>query len=243
MFLILYKESERLFLVNSYNLNIVSQNPNIYKASFKGENQSVVSSPDKRKEFKQQRELASKECAYATKATALAQVLTGNNLKYSTTPEDYIKDLIKQGKIQDKDFKIQKEDLGDSNCKFTSIKEFNKSGEIIKETDFCRDNKYSDSWNAQYFINAKYNCPYKGIFYHQDGSVEMSNYDVVQQAIVDSYAYRSDGSLEYYHDFKDNKGKHISKEGKVTKFDLEDEKGNLIKREFDDNGSLIFEDK
>lgn len=227
----------------SYNLNNINSNLHIYKTSFKGEGSNVVSNPDKREELKQQRELASKECAYATRATALAQVLSENNLKYSTSPEEYTKYLIKQGKIQDKDFKIQKEDMNDSNCKFTSIKEFNKSGEIIKDTVFCRDNKYSGSWNAQYFINPKYNQPYKSIHYKKDGSIDMDNFDVGQACLVDSYTYRPDGSLEYYNDFKDKKGTHISKDGKVTKFDLEDEKGNLVKREFDDNGSLIFEDK
>jgi len=231
-------------VVNS-NLNAVNFTLNSYKVPFKGENADATTSPiDKKEEFKQQRELASKECAYATKATAMAQILTGNSLKYSTTPEEYSNDLIKQGKLPNKNFYVTPSEDEKGNGTYTKITELNSEGEKVKETVFVRDNKYSGSWNEQYFYNPKY-CerPYKGIAYKKDGSVVMNNSNVATNKPTDSYSYRPDGSLEYYHDYKNDKGTHISKDGKITSYDLTDKDGNHVKREYDDSGNLIFEDK
>ena len=74
-----------------------------------------------------------------------------------------------------------------------------------------------------------------------DGSVHMSNYDVEKNSILHTYKYRPDGSLESYSNFKDNSEMHISKNGKITKFNLQDKDGNFIKRSLDDEGKLLSE--
>lgn len=189
--------------------------------SFKGNSADPVSVPmDKAEELKQQNELASKECAYATKATAMAQILTGNDFKYSTTVEDYEKSLIKQGKIPNKHFFVESVDDINSGT-YTRVVERNSDGEKTKETTFCRDNKHSSSWNEQSFYSPKNKrCPYKSINYTKDGCVEMTNYNIAEEEAIDFYIYRPDGSLGYYHNYKNKKGMSISKDGKITKLDL-----------------------
>lgn len=238
-FNIIIRLIEGYFIVEIRNLNTIYSNLGSYKIPFKGENNNLATPISRVEKIELQRELASKKCAYATKATAMAQILTGSNLKYSTTPQEYINSLIKQGKIPNKDFNSIVEPLGENNEEFAIITELNSAGKKIKETVFCRNNRYSGSWNEQHFLSPQNEHPYKTFSYMKDGSVNMSNYNVVKECVTDSYKYRPDGSLEYYSDFKDNNGMHISKNGKVTEFALEDKDGNIIRRKFDDDGNLL----
>lgn len=192
-------------------------------------------------EMQQQRELASKECAYATRATAMAQILTGSNLKYTTTPKEYVDGLIKQGKIPNKHFYVQDDTVAEAPCKVTRVVELNSDGERMKETVFCRDNKYSGSWTEQYFYNPKYDHEYKSVTYEKDGGISLQNYDVLGGIIIDTHVYRADGSLEYYENYQTDKGVHLSKGRKETHYDLKDADGNNVKRGYDDYGNLLYE--
>lgn len=219
-------------------------NPISLKSSipFKGnEEANPLEHNTKWNEMQQQRELASKECAYATRATAMAQILTGNNLKYTTTPKEYVDGLIKQGKIPNKHFYIQDENMYEEPCKFASVVELNSDGERIKETCFCRDNKYSGSWVSQRFFNPKYDQEYKCVTYQKDGGISIQNYNTIGECLMDSYVYRADGSLEYYENYVTDEGVHLSKGRKETYYDLKDAEGNRVKRGYDDYGNLLYE--
>jgi len=217
-------------------------NSNICKIPFKGaEEITSLDQIPQWKEMEQQRELASKECAYATRATAMAQILTGSNLKYTTTPPEYVNALIKQGRIPDKHFYVTEAPMRDNLCKVTRVVELNSDGERIKETCFCRDNKYSGSWVEQTFYNPKYDHSYKSVTYNQDGGIAIHNYNVIADKIADAYVYRPDGSLEYHENYESNEGVHISKGKKVTNYDLKDAEGNNVKRGYDDYGKLLYE--
>lgn len=209
---------------------------------FKGnEDVNPLANNTKWNEMEQQRELASKECAYATKATAMAQVLTGSNLKFTTTPKEYTDGLIKQGKIPNKHFYVEEDTVYEEPCKVTRVMELNSDGERIKETCFCRDNKYSGSWTEQTFYNPKYGHSYKSITYKKDGGMYIHNYNAVTDRLMDLNVYRPDGSLEYYENYETNEGVHLSKGRKETHYDLKDADGNNVKRGYDDYGNLLYE--
>lgn len=226
--------------MGNYNLNTAYSNFNASSVPYKTQNDKQVSNPITPNELEQQRELASKECAYATKATAMAQILTGNDFKYTTSPEEYVNKLIKQGKIPDKDFKVDNTLLNDGSPTW-SITEFNSEGKKVKKAHFCRYNNHLNSWNSLSYYNPKYDCPYKTIHYSQNGGVDLWNYDVINEKSNDAYFYRPDGSLEYYRDYKNDKGMHISKAGKKTEFSMRDKDGNFVKPCYDDDGNLISE--
>lgn len=225
--------------MHNFSVNPINLKSSI---SFKAnEDVNPLANNTKWNEMEQQRELASKECAYATRATAMAQVLTGSNLKYTTTPKEYTDGLIKQGKIPNKHFYVEEDTVYEEPCKVTRVVELNTDGERMKETVFCRDNKYSGSWVEQYFYNPKYGHEYKSVTYKKDGGVQINNSNAVTGRIIDANVYRPDGSLEYYENYETNEGVHLSKGRKETHYDLEDADGNNVKRGFDDYGNLLYE--
>ena len=197
-----------------------------------------MSKPDdfeKVQEFRHQREVMSKECAYATRATAMAQVLMGNNLKFTTTPDEYVAQLTKQGKIPDKHFYIV-----DSKTS-TGVVELNSDGEKTKEVTFFKGYDNLPPWVGCKFYNPKTQNEYKSIEYHQDGGVQISNGNPITGAPTNIQMYRPDGSLEYNRDIEKDSETHISKGGKLTTYKLHNEANDRIDRYFDDYGNKIYE--
>ena len=218
-----------IYINNKLKLSKTNENSAVSFSS-NGDSSSHISS-----------ELASKECACATRATAMAQILTGNNFSYNTTLQEYTDALVKQGKVPDKDFYVENQKNSDSNFTNGSVYELNSNNQIAKETRFIRDNKCSGSWNEQVFYNTAHNFPYKSITYQDDGKVVITNVDLITKRAVDYYEYRADGSLEYHRDIKDNQGRHFAINGEITYFQIEDEHGHFNKPKYDDFGNLISE--
>lgn len=221
-----------MIVFGNYNSGIAQTN-GVQK---KPETSEVLIPNDSKKidELKHQRELMSKECAYATKATAMAQVLMGTKLKFTTTPDEYNAQLIKQGKIPNKDFYVQKDEIA------TSFVELNSDGEKTKEVSFL---KWSDGQSRVdcKFYNPKTQKEYKSVEYHQDGGVFITNGNPLSGRLTTSDKYRSDGSLEYHRDMDKMTDTHVSKGGKITTFSLENEKGEFVDKYFDDYGNQIYE--
>lgn len=111
----------------------VNSNLSNYKSQFKGERNNPVSNPIN-EEIKP--EIVGKDYADATKSLAMAQILVGNDFKPDTTQEEYIGNLIKKGKIQDKDFFIEEYPLNAYGKSSTWVKELNPKGQRTKETIF-----------------------------------------------------------------------------------------------------------
>lgn len=129
----------------------------------------------------------SKEYSAASRALALGQITAENTLKSDTKPEDYIKTLLKQGKIPNKNFSIEKDE------KVTSIKELNSDGKIIKEVVFW-DDESKKSVDCL-FCNPDTRQIYKSVTYHADGYVTTSTNDPKTGAPICNEAFNPDGNL------------------------------------------------
>ena len=198
----------------NYNINSVNSNLNNYKVPFKGENNSAISNPlSSNKEQKQQKELASNECAQGTRATAMAQILIGTDIKPGTTQKEYIDKLIKQGKIPNKDFYIANKDFGSS----SHIIEVNNKGKRIKEVRF-----YDDGKIACNFINPKTQKTYKSIETFENKLLVANNDPITEEPLLDE-VYKTDGSLESNAFYKKTPNGETSVNGKyqITGVDIE----------------------
>lgn len=132
------------------------------------------------------KELASKEAVQGTRAMVMAQILVGSDLKPNTTQKEYINRLIKQGKIPNKHFFIEKDDCGYA-C---HVIEVNSNGEKIKEVRFFDGGNIGCS-----FYNPKTQKRYKSLE-TLDGKLHISYNDVITGEPLCDELYRPDGSLE-----------------------------------------------
>lgn len=164
-------------------------NPNyrsgvLYNNSFEEKVQkSNVSKPTdfaQNSETPKPKEFASKEFAHATRATAMAQILIGSDLKPNMTQRDYVNRLIKQGKIPNKHFFIDG----------YWVVELNAEGERIKEVRFFDDGNIGCS-----FYNPKTQKRYKTLE-TLDGKLHISYNDAVTGEPLLDESYLQDGSLE-----------------------------------------------
>lgn len=163
------------------NLKITNSQLCNYKTSFKGEADNTVSKPINA-EIKP--EIVSKEYADATKATAMAQIMSGVDLKAGMTYMDYVDKLMKQGKIPTKDFNVKTTEAG-----LNYVEELNQKGEKIKEVAF-----FEDGIGCK-FYNPKNQKVYKTLESH-NGKLYISNNNVDTGEPVLDELYNSDGSLE-----------------------------------------------
>lgn len=136
----------------------------------------------------QPKELASKELAQATRATALAQIMMGSNLKYNSTAQEYVNQLIKKGKVPDKDFKVEK------NEKYTSVVELNADGKKVKEVRL--EHKDDRCGTACIFYNPENGVKYKAIAMSPDGKMHVSYDDTKTGEPLIDERYYTDGTLE-----------------------------------------------
>jgi hypothetical protein len=133
-------------------------------------------------------ELASKELAYASKATAMAQIMIGSNLKYNSTAEEYVNQLIKKGKVPNKDFIVEKK----AEC--TSVTELNADGKKIKEVRL--ENKDDRVGATCIFYNPENQVKYKAVQLTPYGEFAISLDDPKTGEPLIDELYRSDGSLK-----------------------------------------------
>lgn len=145
-------------------------------------------------EMAQPNELASKELAQATKATAMAQIIMGSDLKYNSTAGEYINQLIKKGKVSGKDFIVEKKD------EFTSVTELNADGKRIKEVRL--EHKDNRCGTACIFYNPENGMKYKAVALNPYGEFAISFDDPKSGEPLVDEIYRSDGSLKYYDVYK-----------------------------------------
>lgn len=177
------------FIVEIPNLKIANSQLYNYKTPFKGEAGNTVSNPINT-EIKP--EIVSKEYADATKATAMAQILAGGDLKPGMTYMDYVDKLIKKGKIQGKDFFIEENPTNSYGKSSTWIKELNPKGQRIKETIFWSEPEGSGVEIRLY--DPKTQEVYKALEM-QNGKLHIAYNDKNGKALLDE-VYRSGGSLE-----------------------------------------------
>lgn len=122
--------------MQSYNLNKINSNLGIYNIPFKANNEESKSASNpignNDKEIIK-KEFVSNEYANFSKAIAMAQVLIGNDYKPGMTQKEYVENLVKKGKILNKDFFVSENP--------SSIEELNKKGQKIKETFFLPEEK------------------------------------------------------------------------------------------------------
>lgn len=171
----------------NYNLSAISSNLNTYKIPFKGENQNSTDTiKDTNKAPEQKQELVSKNYADASRSMAMAQILYGAEIKPNTTQKEYVDNLIKKGKIPNKDFFIKKLE----NRSKTYVSEVNKKGERIKEVSFFDDGNIGCK-----FYNPSNQKPYKALE-TLDGKLHISYNETTTGDPVCDEVYRSDGSLE-----------------------------------------------
>jgi len=177
--------------VGIYDLNTSSVGLNSYKVPFKGIESNATSNPiNSNDDTGQMQELASKELSTASKATAMAQIMTGSRLKYDTTRNEYVAQLLKQGKIPNKHFQVEDGE------KFASVKEINSKGQRIKEVHF--PNIAPERGVSCAFYNPNTQQKYKAIEYTTDGGFSVAlNNPTTGEPIADEL-YRSDGSLADY---------------------------------------------
>lgn len=136
------------------------------------------------------KELASKEFAHATRATAMAQILVGSDLKPNITQREYVNKLIKQGLIPNKHFFIKNYDYGSGSY----IIEVNNDGEKIKEIRFGAED--NEGGVACSFYNPKTQQRYKAIE-TLNGELHISINDPQTGEPLLDEKYRPDGSLEF----------------------------------------------
>lgn len=173
-------------MANNYRLKADGSNLSSYKVALNGKNNDTVSNDAKRDENITAQEIASKECSYATRSMAMAQILVGSEIKPNMTQTDYINNLIKQGKIPDKHFYIKANDLGNKNI----VVELNSKGLRTKEVTFYENNEI-----GCIFYNPQTQKKYKAI-QTSEGKLHISYDDPTTGDPVCDEIYRSDGSLE-----------------------------------------------
>lgn len=212
-------------------------NPNRNKAIDVQKPESKPNDFDKVKEFREDRALMSKELGYATKATAMAQVLMGSNLKFTTTPKEYINSLIKQGKIPNKHFYTGESENSEW------VTELNSEGEKTKEVRFFKGYEDLPPWVGCVFYNPKTQHEYKSIEFKQDGGVSISHEDPKSGRPIRIEKYRPDGSIERIRNCEKMEDTNISKGGKINKHKIINENGDWIDKFFDDYGNVIYEGK
>lgn len=140
------------------------------------------------------KELASKELAQATRAQAMAQIMIGSNLKYNSTAQEYVNQLMKKGKVPDKDFRVEKND------RYTSVVELNADGKRIREVRL--EHKDDRVGTTCCFYNPENQVGYKALSMTPYGELGISYNDSKSgESLVDEH-YRSDGSLKYYDVYK-----------------------------------------
>lgn len=136
----------------------------------------------------QPKELASKELAQATRAQAMAQIMIGSNLKYNSTTQEYVDQLIKKGKVPDKDFRVEKND------RYTSVVELNADGKRIREVRL--EHKDDRCGTACIYYNPENGVKYKAIAMSPDGKMHVSYDDTKTGEPLIDERYHQDGSLE-----------------------------------------------
>lgn len=136
----------------------------------------------------QPKELASKELAQATRAQAMAQIMIGSNLKYNSMAQEYVDQLIKKGKVPDKDFIVEKKP------EFTSVVELNADGKKVKEVRL--EHKDDRCGTACIYYNPENGVKYKAIAMSPDGKMHVSYDDTKTGEPLIDERYYSDGSLE-----------------------------------------------
>lgn len=176
----------------NYYSGVVCNNPAISssKSSHVSNPVGFGQSPD----MAQPKELASKELAQATRAQAMAQIMIGSNIKYNSTAQEYVNQLIKKGKVPDKDFIVEKKP------EFTSIVELNAEGKKVKEVRL--EHKDDRCGTACIYYNPENGVKYKAVALTPYGEFAISLDDPkTGEPLVDEM-YRSDGSLKDYAIYK-----------------------------------------
>lgn len=177
----------------NYNSNIAGTYLNTYKVPFKGANNAATSPIEPNEEPAQQQELASKEYAYATRATAMAQIKLGG-VNQNTTKEEYINTLINQGKVQNKDFIVLQDEAGTVGENTTRVIELNNKRQEVKRVIFW--SKEQGGGVGVRFVNPETQQCYKALEYASSGGVEVAYSDpITGEALIDE-SYRPDGSLK-----------------------------------------------
>lgn len=165
----------------------IRNNLNIYKVPFNGRIGNSTSNPiglDEKTE--QKSELASKDYADATRAMAMAQILSGSDIKPKMTQNEYVDKLMKKGKIPNKDFYIKNLE----NTSNTYVLEVNKKGERIKEVHFFEDGNIGCK-----FYNPQNQKIYKALE-TLDGKLHISYNEVLTGEPLCDELYSPDGTLE-----------------------------------------------
>lgn len=113
------------------------------------------------------KDFASKPYAACTRASAIAQIHTGNILRADMTPKEYINILIKQGQVPDKHFKYKQTDTG------YEISEINSYKEVTKRVIFNKP-----EYDSDVPIVCKYYTPdtgrqFKEVQYRANGEIEI----------------------------------------------------------------------
>lgn len=194
-------------MVYSYTNNIAPPNTNnrILSNDFNPNNELNNNSLSTDCIRHQQNELISPIGNQAVLSMGQAQITKNNILKYNTTPEQYISTLIKQGKIPNKNFTVNKSTRPDNKYGYIGISELNKDGKKNKETVFITDTPDNPNYNVGFIklYNTETNLPYKRISYSdkKDGSYLVEEYDSKTGDDLSSTLYSADGSVQEHENF------------------------------------------
>lgn len=157
-------------------------------------------------EVKQQTELASKECAQATKANALAQISMNtkpNNVpNYKMTPEECVNKLVMSGKVKDKDFKIEEYNNEKTNEAYYVVSELNNNGTTSSRTTFIKDLQNDSQYKLFSIVNLdkETGIPYKSVAYSANGRYFIKYSDSNTGKDKTTEWHNLDGSLDHVDD-------------------------------------------
>jgi len=176
-----------------YNVNPIVTSLNSYKPTFSGDiDKSHVLQISTAKENEQSAEVISKNYADATRAMAMAQILSGTHIKPNMTQKEYVEKLIKSGKIINKDFYVNGNVSGALNVVF----EVNEKGERVKEISFFDGGDIGCK-----FYNPSTQKVYKSLE-TLDGKLHVSyNQGETEEPLLDEL-YSQDGSLKSHYFYK-----------------------------------------
>jgi len=185
----------------------VNRNLSDNSASINNTTNNAVSNPiSDASDAQPQPELLSKSCNQAVLAMGQAQLAKNNLPSYSTTPEQYISTLIKQGGIPNKNFTVKQSTRPDNRYGYLGISELNKDGKTTKETVFITDTpdqpKYDISFVKLY--NTETDLPYKRIAYSdkKNGSYLIDELNSKTGEELSRTIYLPDGTIQETEDLQ-----------------------------------------
>lgn len=149
-------------------------------------------------------EFLTKKCNDAIIAGVKPQITT-HVLKYDITPNQFIDQLLKQGKFPNKNFTIERSTHPDRNSGSMAIREVNKEGKKTKETTFTTNSLDNPEYSLRSIkvYSKRSDAPYRTISYSQkkDGRYLVEESDPQTAEKVSRTLYSKDGSAQIHENY------------------------------------------